>query len=289
MNRVIINAALTGCVHRKSDCPALPVTPAEIAEDARRVTALGAAMLHLHARDKHGEPTSDKKVYREIIRRVRDACGEAVIVVTTSGRKQPDISRRVEVLNLDGSDRPDMGSLTVGSLNFKDQASVNSPRDIEAILGAMAERGILPELEVFDTGMANSVSHYQRKGKLPGRIPYVNLLLGSPGTMPLSARGLLLLTELLPEETAWAVSGIGRFAFPAQRLGLALGGGVRVGLEDSLFMDLEKKIPADNPRLVERVRRLLDAMELRPATPAEVRADLGLRPAGRKTEKAGEE
>ena len=153
MNGLIINAAVTGMVPTKAENPHLPVTPDEIAEDCLRCYRAGASIFHLHARDEQGKPTYRADVHREIIGKVRAKCPDAVICVSTSGRVYGSFEERSEVLDLDGSVKPDMASLTLGSLNFPKQASVNEPSVIRRLAERMHERGIVPELEVFDWGM----------------------------------------------------------------------------------------------------------------------------------------
>ncbi len=275
-NKLIINAALTGMVIRKTDTPHIPITPEEIAADAKKACDLGASILHIHARDKEGAPTTDIAVYREIINRIREVCGgEIVIAVTTSGRYEKNIERRMSALNLDGDSKPDMASLTLGSMNFIRDASVNAPETIRQLAEGMKERQIKPELEVFDYGMAHYASFLQKK-EILGPDAYANLLLGSLGTAPAEPRHLVGLAESLPEKTVWAATGIGRFAFEIQCQSIAAGGHVRVGMEDGIFMDAEKSEPATNKKLVQRVRQVAEAMNRPIASPVETRILLGL-------------
>jgi 3-keto-5-aminohexanoate cleavage enzyme len=273
--KLIINVALTGIVPTKSENPHLPVTPVEIAEDARRVCRLGASILHVHARDEHGRPTHRKEIFGEIIARIREHCPEVVITATTSGRRVAHPDLRFEVLELQGDRKPDMASLMLGSLNFLQEASINPPEFILRLLGVMNGAGVRPELEILDTGMANYAGYLYRKGFLEGPC-FTNLILGSIGTMPATPRDLVHLTESLPPQSIWAATGVGRFALPMQRLGMAMGGHVRVGLEDSVYMNGDKREPATNEKLVSRVVRMAEAMERELATPREVRRALGL-------------
>lgn len=274
-NKLIINAALTGMVPTKSDNPYLPVTPEEIAAETRRVYELGASIVHIHARDKNGMPTHSKEVYGEIIDRIRQVCPDIIITVSTSGRGGRSLEERMGVLDLEGDYKPDMASLTLGSMNFMCDYSLNPPEVIRDLVRKMKERNIVPELEIFDTGMANYAKYLIRKGLL-GERNYANLILGSLGSMPATGRNLVHLIGELPEETVWAGTGIGRFAFDIQCLAVALGGGVRVGLEDCLWMDMAKTEPATNLKLVERVVRVAEAMGRDIATAQEVRELLDL-------------
>jgi 3-keto-5-aminohexanoate cleavage enzyme len=275
--KLILNLAGTGMVPTKAQNPALPVTPAEIAEDCARCRALGASIFHLHARDEQGQPTWRAEIYREIVLRLRARCPDAIICVSTSGRNFKELAQRAAVLDLDGDAKPDMASLTLGSLNFPTQASVNEPAMIRALAECMRERGIVPELEVFDFGMLDYAHYLIEHGVLQPPY-YVNLLLGSLGTLSATPFNLAALVNALPRQpgATWAGAGIGRFQFFVNSLAITMGGHVRVGLEDNLYMDAEKRRPASNPALVERLVRLAEAAERPIASPAETRALIGL-------------
>src|SRR5678815_2325142 len=151
--KLIINLAPTGMVPRTSDNPAVPLASERISLDCEACRALGASVFHLHARDENEDPAWRKEAYREIVLAVRRRCPDAIIVVSTSGRTHGAFEQRSDVLDLDGDAKPDMASLTLGSMNFPRQASVNEPSMIKRLADAMNERGIVPELEIFDFGM----------------------------------------------------------------------------------------------------------------------------------------
>jgi 3-keto-5-aminohexanoate cleavage enzyme len=168
-----------------------------------------------------------------------------------------------------------MASLTLGSLNFPGQASVNEPSTILGLAERMYERGIMPELEVFDFGMVDFGKYLLERGVL--RPPsYFNLLLGSLGTLSASPLHLSLLAQALPAESTWAAAGIGRFQFAVNALAIASGGHVRVGLEDNLWLDAGKEQLASNAGLVERLVTLARACGREVATPEQARAAIGL-------------
>jgi uncharacterized protein (DUF849 family) len=168
-----------------------------------------------------------------------------------------------------------MASLTLGSLNFPKQASVNQPDVIRRLAERMAERGIVPELEVFDFGMVDYAKFLIGRGVLRPPL-YFNLLLGSLGTLSASPFNLSALTVALPDDAVWAGAGIGRFQFWVNSMAIAMGGHVRVGLEDNLWLDVEKTRPATNVDLVERLVRLAESAGREVATPAEARELIGL-------------
>jgi uncharacterized protein (DUF849 family) len=272
---LIINLALTGMVPRRSDNPHVPLTPAEICEDVARCFAVGARVFHVHARNADESPAYEREIFAEIIAGIRQSTPEAIICVTTSGRQLNTFESRSEVLSLQGDLKPDMASLTLGSLNFPKQASVTDPDMIRRLAGAMHEAGIVPELEIFDMGMLD-YAHYLI-GRNILRPPYVcNLLLGSLGTLMATPLNLALLVERLPPGALWSAAGIGRYQFPMNALGIVSGGHVRTGLEDNLYMDRAKREPATNLRLVERLVTLAAASGRRVATPAETRARIGV-------------
>jgi 3-keto-5-aminohexanoate cleavage enzyme len=277
MDKLIINVAVTGMVPSKNDNPHVPITPDEIAEDCHRCYQAGAVVFHLHARDENGEPTYRSKLYRDVITKVRDKCADAVICVSTSGRVFKSFEQRSEVLNLDGNARPEMASLTLGSLNFPKQASVNEPQMIQALAERMHRQGIVPELEVFDLGMLD-YAKYLIDRKVLHEPFYFNLLLGSLGTLSATPFHLSTLTASLPANATWAAAGIGKFQFYVNSMAITMGGHVRVGLEDNLFMDTIKQEPATNLKLVERLVRLARSAGREICTPLEAREIIGLPP-----------
>ena len=275
MQPLIVNLAATGAVPSRRENPYLPLTPDEISGDCARCCRRGAAIVHLHAREPDGSPSCRIEIYREIVRKVRGAAPDAIVCVSTTGRHFKSFAERAQVLDLEGDLKPDMASLTLGSMNFATQASVNEPSMIRALAERMAERGIVPELEVFELGMIDYAKFLIERGVL--RPPfYFNLLLGSLGTLSATALNLALLVQALPPGSTWAAAGIGRFQFPANALAVAMDGHVRVGLEDSLYMDQGKLEPASNLALVERIVRLAEATGRAVATPDQARAIIGL-------------
>jgi len=274
MDPLIINAAITGMVPTPADNASLPVTIDQIVAEARRCADAGATILHIHARDEDGRPTWSPEIYGQIIDGIRENCPDLLISASTSGRLWSDFEKRSAVLNC----RPDFASLTPGSLNFAASASVNPPEIIRALAIAMKERGIVPELEFFEIGMIDFARDFLvPKGFL--RPPfYANLLLGSLGTLAASTRNLVHMVDALPMGTIWSAAGIGRFQFQVNNLAMVMGGHVRVGLEDNLWMDAEKSDPATNPRLIERVVKVAEAIG-RPIASAEcARKIIGLPP-----------
>lgn len=275
--KLLMNAALTGMKHTRSDNPYLPVTPAEIAEAALEAGKLGAAIVHLHARDVDEKPTPDPSIYAEIISRIREKNADLIICVTTSGRNWSDLQKRSAVLELPDDVKPDMASLSLGSMNFPSGASINPPEIIRSLALRMMERNIKPELEAFEVGMVEYAKYLIREGVLRQPV-YLNLILGSLGTMSASPDNLRYLVSRLPAFSTWAASGIGRYHSKVQDMAAAMGGGIRTGLEDSsMHLDADKRIPAKNKDWIKRAVEAASLNGREIATPNDVRQWLDLR------------
>lgn len=265
--------APTGMVPTKAMTPYVPVTPSEVARDVARAAELGITSVHLHARGPDEAPTWEREVYARLVGAVREAAPEVLVNVSTSGRTWSELERRADCLALDGDLKPDLASLTLSSLNFLSGASVNSPDTVRGLARIMLERGIVPELELFDLGMVN-MAHVLGKERLlpPGAV--ANLFFGNVAGMQARPGEVGLAVDRLPAGMLWAGAGLGDFQLTAQALAVAAGGGVRVGLEDGIWYDRERTTLATNESLVERVHRLLELHGRRAMTPAELRAHL---------------
>lgn len=255
MKPLIINIALTGMIPTKKDNPHLPVTPREIALDVKRCYEAGASIFHIHARDKDEQPTWRLETYKEIVGEIRYLVPNAVICGSTSGRNWSEIEKRLEVLQAGIQ----LASLTLGSLNFPTGASVNAPETIKALAMGMNERGIIPELEAFDMGMISYSKYLIEKGILKPPY-YYNLFLGSLGTLEATPFNLIAMVQNLPLNAEWGATGIGKYQFEVNTWAIAMGGHVRVGLEDSIYMDTHKTDLGTNLRMVERVVKVAKAM-----------------------------
>jgi uncharacterized protein (DUF849 family) len=275
LDKLIINAAITGMVPTQEDNPHVPVTVAEIIADARRCRDAGASIVHVHARDAEGRPTYRQEVFAEIFDGIRAACPDLMISGTTSGRVHREFSQRSQVLELDGRRRPDLGSLTLGSMNFPKQASVNEPAMIRDLATRMRTRGIVPELEIFDLGMADYAQDLVNQGIL-GPPLYANILLGSRGMLAATPHNLTTVVRALPAGTTWSAAGIGRFQLYVNSMAITMGGHVRVGLEDNLWYDDARTEPATNARLIERLVKLAAMVGREIASPEEARAAIGM-------------
>ncbi len=275
-DKVIINCALTGMIPTKELNQSVPLTPQEIAEDVDMAVKYGASIVHVHARGKSGKPTWKKDIYAEIIKRIRDKQPKVIITVSTSGRNWSEFEKRAEVLELDGDIKPDMATLTMGSMNFINTASMNSPEMIEKLATTMQKNGIKPEFEIFEPGMIHKANFMLERGMIKDENPYFNIFLGNLGTAPLEVTNISALLNLLPKNANWAFAGLGRFQLRANVMGLTMGGGVRLGLEDNIYLNQEKEVLATNQGQLERINKIIDLMDLEVSTIEETRERLGL-------------
>lgn len=263
MSKLIIDFTPTGMIPTKEMTPHVPVEPNEIIDQVLEASPL-ITKVHLHARE-NGLPTYKIEVYGEIIEGIRKY-SDVVICLSTSGRTFKTFGQRSECLAL----LPEMASLTLSSLNFNKEASVNSPDMIQDLALKMLDNAIKPELEVFDCGMINYAKYLIRKDIL---FPpyYFNLLLGNIACAQADPLYLGLMLRELPENSTWSVAGIGEAQLPMNSMAIALGGGVRVGLEDNIWFDKDRTILATNMGLLKRIHRIAEANGREVMTPNEFR------------------
>ena len=286
---VIITCAVSGVPPGVKPSPHAPVTPAQIANECLASARAGAAIVHIHVRDPQtGAPSMETALYREVVERIRASDKELLINLTTgaggmfkpsaedprratadSTLAQPE--RRVEhVLEL----KPDLCSLDIATMNFGQNAFINTPAHIKRMAELIRSAGVKPELEVFDTGHVRLACDLLDQGIIP-RPPLFQICLGIPWGTPASAEAMLSMRNLLPADAIWASFGISRAEFPMVAQAVILGGHVRVGLEDNQYLERGKLSPGNAP-LVERAVAIIRAIGERPATPAEARQILGL-------------
>ena len=275
-NKFILNFAPTGMIPTKQMPPKVPLLPEEIVGQVIEAAVLGANMVHIHARDiETGQPTYKKEIYSEIISGIRKKNKGLIICVSTSGRTYSEFEKRSECLELTGDLKPDFGSLTLSSLNFNSQASINSPQMIQDLAKVMLDRGIKPELEAFDTGMINYAHYLIKKGLIKPPY-YFNLILGNIACAQANLLSLGLMINELPENSIWSVGGVGNFQLKMNVMSILTGGGVRIGLEDNIYFDLERTRLATNRELVERIVQIAKVLSCTPYSCEEARQILKL-------------
>ena len=269
---VIVTAALTGGVHGKESTPNLPETPEEIGRAAAAAEEAGAAVVHLHARRPNGERTFATERFEEIDEAVRRHADEVIVQHSTGGTGAP-LEQRALPLRTDPP--PEMASLDMGPLNRYDHLTSENTRGmVDALYEEMWDRGIKPELEVFNDGHLNEVYGLLERRDLADPV-YATLIFG-PGTLSRpTPRNFLTAVEDLPDGALFNTLGFGRHQLPFATMGLLLGGHVRVGLEDNVYYR-RGELAESNAQLVERVVRVAEELGRPVATPAQARDVLGL-------------
>ncbi len=268
MDPLIITVAPVGAEVMPDQTPHLAVTPRALGEVARKVQDAGASMIHVHCRNDDGSNTHEISRFRAAYEEVR-ANSDLIVQFSTGGAIGMSPEERAAVLQL----RPEVATLTCGSVNFGDEIFENSFPIMRGILRAMHEYGVMPELEIFDKGHLSNARRLEREGLLT--FPqHVDLVLGVPGGLDASVQNLCDLVDDLPAGCTWSVAGIGRMQLPMAVAAMAMGGHVRVGLEDNIWYS--KGRLARNEELVARVVRIAHELGREVATPAQARQILGL-------------
>lgn len=269
MEKLIITVAVCGAEVTKMDNPNLPTTPEEIAEDVYNCYLKGASIVHLHARDEQGNPTSDVQVFRKTMDLIKSKCN-IIIQISTGGALGMTPEERAAPLAL----KPEMASLTCGTVNFGTGVFWNPPDLIENFALKMKELGVKPEIEVFEAGMINNALQLQKKGLIQQPIHF-DFVMGVPGGITGNVRDLIYLVESIPSGSTWSVAGIGRHELPLGVVAIILGGHVRVGFEDNIYYS-KGVLAQSNAQLVERIARISRELGREVASPDEARKILGI-------------
>ena len=271
MEKLIITTALTGNVPTRERTPHVPITPEEIANDVECCAAVGASLFHVHARDEQGRPTLDIAVFKDTVRRIKARTPEVIIQLSTGARAGRDWEARANPVRL----LPEMASFTTGSNNLPGIVYENAPDFIAFLAGVFRDTGVKPEIEVFETGMISNALYLVKKGFLTSPLHF-DFVLGAPGSMPGTVRNLAFLADSLPPDSTWTVAGIGQAELPLATAAIAMGGHVRVGIEDNL--QLPDGTLATNAQLVEKVAAIARLMGREIASPEDARRILSLNP-----------
>lgn len=270
-NKTIITVAPTGAWPSKKDNPAVPMTPKEIADDVCACRQAGASVAHLHMRDADGQGTMNKELFKETVGLIRERC-DIVLNLTTSGDlNATDETRMAHLIEL----KPELASYDCGSMNWMHTSLfLNPPAFLEKLAKTMEENGVKPEIEIFDAGMVSNALYYLKKGFLKHPLHF-QFVLGAAGGMDATVKNLVFLKSLIPEEATWSALGIGKGHMPILYATLALGGHVRVGMEDNVLYG-KGRLADSNAEFVERAVRLVKEMDKTPATPDEARRILNV-------------
>jgi len=299
MAKVTVTAAVTGSIHTPSMSPYLPITPKQIADEAVRAYEAGAAVVHVHGRNpENGQPSSDVDLMKEIISDIKSRC-PVVICITTGAAPSMPVEERLKPIPLL---KPELASCNFGSINFnisrglevvdnfqydwepkylemtKDLIFSNSFKSLEKYVKTFAESGTKPEFEIYDSGMIYNLAHMIQEGHVKKPV-YLQFVLGILGSIMPSANNLVFLYNTAKEaigDFTWSVCAAGRFQMPMCTQSLIMGGNVRVGLEDSLYVS-KGVLAKSNAEQVEKIIRIAHEFSLETATPDEARQILGVK------------
>lgn len=270
MDKLIITCAVTGAEVTKKDNPAVPYSPEELAESSFAAVKAGASIIHLHVRHPDGTPAHQKAIFQETVALIRKKC-DPIIMVSTGGAVGMTVDERCEGLEAG----TEMASITTGTVNFGKDVFLNAPDMIEKIAGKIREKKIKPEIEIFDAGMVDNAAALVKKGLLSAPVQY-QFVLGVAGGLGASARNLTYLADSVPPGSTWCVAGVGRHQFTMAAHAILMGGHVRVGLEDNVYLRKGVLAPS-NAALVERAAGIAKEFDRELADPAEARRLLGIR------------
>jgi len=273
--KVIITVAPTGSIPTRKDNPNLPITAEEIADETRRAYEAGASVVHLHARDPEtGKPTSDVEVFRRCLAAIREACPIITQVTTGGGATTLGLSPEERLMPVKEL-RPDSASLNAGSMNFGRSLFQNTPDVIELYAQRMKTLKVMPEFEVYDLSMIQNVDYWVRRAGILDPPYQFSLVLGVMGGIPPTFKNLLALQESLHTGDTWQVIGIGRHQIPMGVMGVLLGGNLRVGFEDNVYLS-KGVLAKSNADLVEKAARIIRELGFAIASVDEARAILPL-------------
>ena len=273
MEKLIITAAICGAEVTKEQNPAVPYTVEEIVREAKSAYDAGAAIVHIHVREDDGTPTQSKARFKECIDAIYKAIPDVILIPSTGGAVGMTAEERLQPTEL----MPEMATLDCGTCNFGDEVFENTIPMMRSFGKRMMENGIKPEYECFEMGHVDTVLNLVRKGELPGAPLQFNFVLGVPGCTTATVPNLCWLVNAIPAGSTWTATGIGRHAFTLAAPAIVMGGNVRVGFEDNLY--LERGVLAkSNGELVDKVVRLSKELGRGIANPEEARRILGLKP-----------
>ena len=272
MEKLIITAAITGSRITRDIAPHIPITPGEIIRSAVECWQAGAAVVHIHVRDPEtGLGTQSLEVFKQVVEPLREKT-DLILCLTTSGIPGRNLPTEERLAPLDL--QPELASFDAGSINLGDSVFINSPEFLDRAAQKMRDRGVKPELEIFDLGMIVTCLRMQREGKLTGPFHF-QFVLGTPWGAPATPESLLHLHRHIPQESTWSVIGVGKSHLPMSMMALIMGGHIRVGMEDNIYYS-RGVLAATNAQFVERIIRIAGEYGREVATPDEARRILSL-------------
>ena len=272
MDKLIITAAITGSRIPRSKTPYIPITTKEIAKSAMECWEAGASIVHIHVRDPETQiGTQDVGIFRQVVEPLLEKT-DLILCLTTSGIPGLNLptEERLQVLDL----KPELASFDAGTILLGDKPFINTPEFLEAAARKMKEKGVKPEIEIFDTGMITTSLRMRGQGLLEDPLHF-QFVLGTPHGAPATPGTLLYMLDMIPRDATWSIIGIGRSHLPMSVMALAMGGHIRVGMEDNIYYsrgELVKK----NAQFVERIVRIAGEYGRPVATPDEAREILNL-------------
>lgn len=271
-NKVILTVATTGAWPSKKDTPYVPLQPEEIADEVYECWKAGASVAHIHVRDDEGKASMSFEKFEKTVKLIRERCDIVLNLTTSGGLGLTDEIRMKPFVEL----KPEMASYDCGSMNWLHTSVFeNSPAFLEKLGVTMEENNVKPEIEVFDAGMVYNAIYYMKKGILKAPLHF-QFVLGAAGGMAATVENLVFLKNLIPEGSTWGALGIGKGHLPILYATLALGGHVRVGMEDNIYYG-PGKLAKSNVEFVERTKRIVKEIGKEIATPDETRQILGLK------------
>ena len=275
MEKLIITAAICGAEVTKEQNPNVPYTVEEIVREAKSAVDAGAAIVHLHVREDNGKPTQSHVRFQECTEAILKECPNVILIPSTGGAVGMTPDERLDSTNT--TPIPEMATLDCGTCNFGDDIFDNTMPTMRAFGKRMMEKGIKPEYECFEMGHLDTILTMARKGEVPGAPMQFNFVLGVPGCTPATVDNLCWLVKNIPAGSTWTATGIGRHAFTLAAPAIVMGGNVRVGFEDNLY--LERGVLAkSNGELVDKVVRMAKLLGRQVATSDEAREILSLKP-----------
>jgi 3-keto-5-aminohexanoate cleavage enzyme len=269
MQPVMITAAMVGAEVTRDQQPGLPTSPQEIISAAVECYEAGATIIHIHVRDADGKATQDAGIFREVVEGIRARC-DVITQVSTGGAIWMSADERLQSIEC----RPDMATLTTGTVNFGDGVFMNNRGLVETFARRLLDYGIVPEIEIFDAGMLDEAMRLRNMGLITDPLQF-EFVMGVPGGIGADPAHLVHLVRSLPPESTWSVAGIGRHQLTLGTIALAMGGNVRVGFEDNIYYR-KGQLAKTNAELVARIVRIAQELDRPVATPAQAREMLHL-------------